>query len=241
MGLTTQKENNALFLTIVGGDLVQKVAEGTQGAVKRVYETPDGGKGEKWEIHHRDLTGYISGIDFRDTDFGEQCNIKITDGVETAVLSIPTESRYFMDFGQKLSNIDFNEQIVLNPYDFTGNNGKQIRGISIQQNGQKVENYFWDKENKKLINGIVSPENNGKDFDKDDWKMYFIRLKKFLKKHIESQIGGIGNFKVQQNTQKTANEVFHETNYEQDKKSAYPEYKKGDIPPEPEEDLGLPF
>lgn len=233
MSLTRTVENNSLFLTIVGGDLVQKVAEGTQGAIKRVYETPDGAKGEKWEIHHRDLTGFISGIDFRDTDFGEQINIKITDGTETAVLSIGTESRYFIDFAQKLSNIDFNEQVILNPYDFVGDSGKQIKGISIVQSGAKVENYFWDKENKKLINGIVEPENKGADYDKDDWKMYFIRLKKFLKKHIESQVKGIGKFEVK--------EEDNQTVYAKDIESGVPEYTAADIPPEPEDDQGLPF
>jgi len=41
--------------------------------------------------------------------------------------------------------------------------------------------------------------------------------------------------------EKTASEVFHETNYDHDKKDVYPEYRQKDIPPEPEEGLDLPF
>jgi len=223
MGLTEKIENNTMYLYIISGKLTQKVTADTPNAILRHYEKKDGSNGEKWELHHKNLTAFISGIEFNESEFGEQCILKMTDGKDTACLTMPTNGRYFIDFARKFSNINLEEKITINPYDFN-NDGKQLTGISIVQNGKKLENYFWDKENKCAINGIVQPENNGDGFDSDDWKMYFIKLKKFLKSYIEGQMGNICDFAVEKEAT---------------------EHSVDDVPPEKQPNIGdfsdLPF
>jgi len=198
MALTQPIETgNVMYLYIIGGTLMQKSEQNAKGAVLRSYETSAGDKGEKWEIHHKSLTGFIEGIEFKDSDFGEQCVVKVTDGKDKAQLNLQTESRYFIDFAQKIANVDMNEPVTFSPFDFTNKEtGKQIRGMSMVQSGKKIESYFYEKEKKKNINGIVEPENGGKGFKKDDWKIYFIQLKKFLVNHVKQQSAGIGKFEV---------------------------------------------
>ena len=63
--------------------------------------------------------------------------------------------------------------------------------------------------------------------------MYFIRLKKFLKKHVESQIQGLGKFEIKE---PEGNQAV----YAKDIESSIPPYSEEDIPPEMEEQ-DLPF
>jgi len=185
MSLTETIENNNLYLSIIGGSLMQKVQPDTQKAIKREYETSDGKKGVKWEIRHKNLTGKIVGLQFLASDFGEQLRVRIENNGESAVVSIALDSRYFTDFGKKISNIDLTQNIVFNSYDFTNKEGKRLQGLSITQNGEKVTNYFWDAEKKEVLHDFPQPEGDKNTFDSDDWKMFFIRVKKFLKTHIE--------------------------------------------------------
>jgi len=182
---TIEKSDN-LYLSIIKGTLMQKVTEETPGAKKRDYETSSGGSGTKWEIHHKNLTGLITNIEFQTSDFGEQCRITILNSEDSAIVSTPTDSRYFTDFAKKISNIDLSKFIVFNPYDFTNKEDKRIQGLSITQNGDKIMNYFWDAEKKKVLNKFPNPDGDGDGFDTDDWKMYFLVVKKFLKKHVQT-------------------------------------------------------
>ena len=47
------------FLRIVGGNIVQEVPEGTEGAKLREYETPSGKTGKKWELNFINWTGKV--------------------------------------------------------------------------------------------------------------------------------------------------------------------------------------
>jgi len=183
MGLETI-ESNKTYLTIVRGTLTQKVDENTPNAKLRKYEKSDGSEGEKWELQYKSVSGVINSLDFKDSDFGEQFVIELKDVDETYSLQFPVDSKYFSDFGKKVSNIHLDMEIVLRPFDFEPE-GKRRTGISIMQEGVKIENYFWDNDNKKVLHGFPVPENKGEGFDNDDWKVYFIDVKKFLKKHVQ--------------------------------------------------------
>ena len=177
-------DSDISYLTIIAGKLSQKVSEQTNWAIKRVYEV-DGKKWEKWELHYKNLSGYITGVELRQTDFGEVCSVLIEQDWEKFSLSIGTDSRYFGDFMKKLPNIDLKKVIYINPYDFPWDNGKQMRWLSITQEWNKIQNYYYDVDKKKNINGF--PEVNKEELEeewKDYWTGYFLGCKKFLKKEL---------------------------------------------------------
>jgi hypothetical protein len=57
----------------------------------------------------------------------------------------------------------------------------------------KVTNYFWDEEGKKPAHGFPIPEGNRDDYTKDDWKIFFLQVRKFLinytRANMEEKIG----------------------------------------------------
>ena len=153
MSLTeTVGNSNAMYLSIVWGSMVQKVNEGTEGARRREYETSDGKKGVKYEIVHKNLTWIISWLEIKDWDFGEQFVLTIASWDDAAKLTMPTDSKYFGSFARVLPNVVLKDPITINPYDFTGDNGKQLRWISVKQDGKKVMDYYYD--GKKNLNGL---------------------------------------------------------------------------------------
>lgn len=176
---------NKIYLNIVNGTIARKVDETTENAKRREYEKPDGSKGVKWEHYYKNVSGKITGLTFKDTPFGEQFIISLKDVDENYDLQFGVDTKYFTDFGKKISNIDLGLDVNLSPFDFEAD-GKRRTGISIKQGETKLTNYFWDAENKVSLHNFPQPEDYGNNYDSDDWKMYFIKVKKFLKNHIEN-------------------------------------------------------
>ena len=175
--------DSKMYLSIIGWTLVQKVEEGSAGAKKREYETSDWNKGVKWEISYKNLTGKITGMTFKDGDFGEQFILQLSDSDNNYQIAMTTDSRYFGDFAKKLPNLELEDEITLNPYDFTSKEGKQMRGLSIVQDWEKVTSAYWD--GKKTLGGMPEVSKaDAKTYTKDDWKIYFMAVKKFLKAEV---------------------------------------------------------
>ena len=185
MGKQPLNNNDFSYLTIVGGKMVEKVEEGTPWAVKREYETSDGNKWVKFELQYKNLDWIIADVEFKDWDFGEQCIIILQDWSNLDKLTLNTDSRYFADFAKKLPNIKLAEKVTINPFDFE-TNWKRLTGLSIKQDWEKIENYYWDGT--KAINGMPEVSKaEAKKYDKDDWKSFFIKVKKFLKQKVKDQ------------------------------------------------------
>jgi hypothetical protein len=103
-----------------------------------------------------------------------------------AILSMNTESRYFQDFAKRVRNIDFNKEVFLSPYDFEPEKDKRLTGVSIKQGGEKIENYYWDPTEKAVCNGFPEPK-DANNYSKDDWKVFFIDVRKFLVNEINNE------------------------------------------------------
>jgi len=187
---TISEDANTLYLSIVGGNMVQKVDEGTPGSKRRDYEVGTWETktvGTKFELHHKNLIGRISGLEFVDGNFGEQFILSLTNGEDNAKIHLNTSSKYFAAFAKKLPNIDLEKDITINSYDFQTKDGKQLTGTDIKQDGEKVEDNYWDGS--KALNGIPEVSKaDAKKFDSDDWKMHFMTVKKFLKKEVEKVV-----------------------------------------------------
>lgn len=170
------------YLYIIGGNICTKVDESTPGARKREFENPTTKvKGYKWEVVYRSWEGIIRSLDFRDTDYGHQLNIEFDD----AVLTLDTESRYFSEFAKKLPCITLSEPVEVAPFDWEPEPNKRSIGMHLIQNGKKAKNFYWDEIENKTCHGIPVPVGDTKAYKSDDWKVFYIGVKKFFIREIE--------------------------------------------------------
>jgi hypothetical protein len=188
-GLNSMPDQNKTYAGVISdGSIRVKVEEGTPKAVRRDYETPKGEKGFKFELVYSSIDGIIVGINFKETDFGDFIDIDI-DCKDSGIvcLGLGLETSFAQDIMKKLPNIDLSKEVRIAPYSMLKENGKSLKGITVYQDGNKLKGFFYDEEAKKNINGFPAIDES-KEYTKDDWKIYFINVKNFLKKYIEENI-----------------------------------------------------
>lgn len=204
MGATQRVRNTVHYYNIINGKFARKVTEDTIGAVKR--QTQDKTTKEikdVYELLYDDIDGFIYNVEFVTNTFRNLAvsswKITVTDvkeGEPVMVIMLPDGSSEAADFLSKLPNVDFEKPVLLSPSIAAKKNkdGKVIenkftRHLWIKQ-GDKYENeigsYFYNTATKSYINGfpvigITNP-------DSDDWKSYFITVKKFLKRFFMENI-----------------------------------------------------
>lgn len=194
MGLVKQDEDKIYLTVLSDGTLRQKVQEGTPGAVKREYELRDGTTGSKWELVFKEVEGYVTDISVRDGEFGQSLYVTITWEDGACTLQLNTSLNFGTDMLKKLPGVDFSKPVRVRPYSFTSQDtGKPVRGISLQQpdedgDWEKVGNFFFDPDTKKTLHGYPEAQGNTKKFSKDDWKIYFLQVKKFLVGYCEQSV-----------------------------------------------------
>lgn len=182
MGL--EKSNSKTFASIVNERPFIRIRtdESNSEAIKREYETSDGKKGIKYELGFDRLTGKITNIQIVSGDYGKQLQITI-DGV---VLSISLSTGFADDILKKLPGVDFEKEASLVPYSFEDEKKRPRKGITVYQGEEKLGNYFYDGENN--LHGFPELPENYKEFDSEDWKVYFIGVSKFLQKYLEKNV-----------------------------------------------------
>lgn len=189
------KENN-LYYTVIKGTFRTRVDEFAEGAVRREYETKDGAMAFKYERILSSLIGYIEEVQFYDSEFGMQCYITLdrNEKGQKPIIQLSMDGREADNFLKKLPNIDLNREVCLRPFNFKGREGDEVRGLDVSQedeNGKfkaKVSNYFWDEEKEETIHGYPRPDGNTDDFSKDDWKIYFLQVRKFLINYTHANV-----------------------------------------------------
>jgi len=194
MGFT--KREKKVFVTILSDATLRiPTTETDPDAVKRTFKTSAGVEMTKYELVEDEYTGFIKEIRFNETDFGTMLNVVFEkeEGINDEIsISMSASGNFGTDLMKKLSNVDFSKEITFAPFSFTSNDtGKEIRGISLKQIGHpenKVPNYFYDVANKVGINGMPVPAGDTKVYTKDDWKIYFMQVKKFLMDHVVENV-----------------------------------------------------
>lgn len=182
------KDTQGRFVTILAdGKMHETVPQGTEGAVLREYETSSGQKGEKWELVYTKLdNAKITNVYFKEGDYGEQVYITFEDeDGQMVTLAQGVASNFGEDILKRLPKINFSEKVSISPYSFE-DNGKQVRGVSFYQHGAKVHNFFWDPTNSVPLHGFPKMEEVSP--SKDDWKIHFINVRKFLVKYAKENI-----------------------------------------------------
>lgn len=153
----------------------------------REYEDSKGNKGTKYEYIYESVSGKITNIAFVDTDFGTLLQVTLSDFPnEDEILSMSTSQPYGEDFMKKLPNINLAEEVTIRPYSFIPDGkDKERRGVTVMQHGNKLTNFFYDVEAKKEVHGFPTPDGDTKSFKGDDWKIYFLQVRKFLTKYTQ--------------------------------------------------------
>ena len=179
-----QSEVRQYLSVLSDGKFHKVVPEGTSGAVVREYEDSKGVKGSKLEMIYDEVIGKITNISFEDGEFGKNLQIEL-DG--DGIVSMSTSGSFGEDFMKKIPAIDLTKNVKLVPYAFEAD-GKSKKGISVYQDDVKINNYYYNTETKENTNGFPIPDGDTAKFDSDDWKMYFMVVRKFLVKQIEQLI-----------------------------------------------------
>ena len=176
--------NNSPYLTIVQGGFVQQVEEGTEGAQRREWKNPKtGATGVKFEIPYNNWSGIIRNIEVVEAKYSSPtrkayiCKIHFDD----AIISLPTEQKYFKDFAKRIFNADLSKEVTLHPYDMETvdqfGNKKRRSGVSVKQGEEKYKNYFYD--GKKTLHDFPEADEDLKDKE-GYWAMYFKEVESFL-------------------------------------------------------------
>jgi len=184
--LTPDKKEGRYIGVLADGKFHESVDEGTEGAVLREYETSKGEKGQKHELVYSKLEGMITDIKFEDGEFGEQILTTFSDGETSVIVALNTSSNFGEDFLKKLPKINFAEKVKLVPYSFEDEHGKNRRGVTVYQNDEKVQSFFFDGE--KSTNGYPAPEGDKEKYDSDDWKVFYIKARKFLVSYAKETV-----------------------------------------------------
>ena len=182
MGL--EKHDRKTYANIIAdGSIRVKTSESDPDAVKREYELKNGTKGVKYELVYDSLSGMIHQIEFYEGEYGKTLQVTVDD----VVLSLSLASNYAEDLMKKLPSIKMSLEVKLVPYSFTDDTGKTKKGVTLSQ-GDKLENYYYDKKNKKNLHKYPEIDGDYSKFDSDDWKAYFIKVRKFLIAETEKLI-----------------------------------------------------
>ncbi len=193
------------YYSIVQGTFRTQVPQDHPEAVRRDWTSADGKtSGTKYERVIRALYGYITDISFADTEYGTQLFVKLDKNTagEEPTIALNIASREAEDLMKKLPNVDFKQEVQLRPYAFDGTEGDEVRGMSVMQPDEfgdfnfKVTNYFYQAPpadapkgtRGKTINGFPTPDGDTDRYSKDDWKIYFLLCRKFLKQFTEDNL-----------------------------------------------------
>ena len=184
MIVENNKKGDKVFLTILAdGKFHEQVEEGREGAVAREYEDENDEKKIKYELVHDSVKGIITSVSVVEGFKGlKNLNIEI----DSEIISTGVKGQYGEDLLKKLPAIDLSKEVTLTPYSFIPKGEDTVKkGLTVYQDGVKVESFYWDKETKTEKNGVPTPVGDTKAFDSDDWTNHFNVVRKFMVKEIE--------------------------------------------------------
>lgn len=224
----SKAREEADFLSLSRGKWIEKATEDTPGATKREKMREGKGTGEYYYcIEFTDVTGTITDIRWKTIEMGDgkkvdRLFIDVTDGPDDhMILTMDMGGSEVANLLGRLGNVDLSKPVRMMPYDMT-KDGKRHRGVAVWQDGEKVMSSFFQEYNEKTKkwtnhHGFPKPTFDTANADTDDWKGYFLTVKKFMKTAVD----GIFRPKVQ---------AIHGIDSE-----VIPE--AADIPDEPSDDL----
>lgn len=182
MGLGSSE--NKIYLQVGYGKLRKKTNTPGEGIVERLNKD-----GEKiYAYEYKFIEGKITGIYYKESkDYGNSFEITIKDD-RLYNVSLKENSRYCQDFLSKLPAINLNKEVRLTPYEMAGDDDKTFRGISVLQDGVKIQNFFIEKDGEERVYKHGFPKPNAKKLSEKQWKIYCIEMQDFLMKYAINEI-----------------------------------------------------
>jgi hypothetical protein len=163
MGRVQKKDSNVIFYSINGdGDLAQRVPEGTPDAEPR--ELKKGPKAgtiihevfiekiqnvllDEFKIENHDEYGSQIKLTLRDMDEGSE---------EVYKINFSLNGKYGSNLIKRIESADLSKVMDLNPYNFISkDDGSKIVGISIVQDGKKIEQNYRKDDGGKGPSGVL--------------------------------------------------------------------------------------
>jgi len=177
MSREKQEEQIEMYRVLASeGSFVKKVDKGTPNSRVRTYTNP---KTETEETVTEDVVkafiGYIRNIELVEQDWGEVLMITLLeDNGKEVNLSFNADSNFGIDIMKKLPNVDPMKLVRLAPYSFESE-GKKLRGVTVEQDAEKIYTFFSEKngDTVKSINGFPEPKGDTSKFTKKNWRDYF--------------------------------------------------------------------
>jgi hypothetical protein len=132
------------YLKISDGKISVKVSEGAENAVKCTNKE---GTKTWYERRYPSFTGKIVGVRKRETDWGFDLCIDISDAGESYELQMPWSSGYSSGFFLAMPNIEFSDEVTFSPWMKIVEDKKKT-SLFIHNKGEKESaKWFWTKDN----------------------------------------------------------------------------------------------
>jgi len=164
-----------IFLSIADGKLVRSYKEPNERTTTRVNKNARQVHEERFDA----LTGFITGVEKRENDYGIFIEIKMQDGDDNYQISTQFSGRYSSSFLKALPNINIAEKVRFSPWSMVDKNdpSKKVTGITLYQNdgnGWVKVAPFYTKEDPKGLPQMVKARIKGKDVWDDTDMMDFL-------------------------------------------------------------------
>jgi len=167
MGLN-QSQSKGVFLSITNGKLVRQFPSATEKSVSRVNKM---GR-EVHEEFYDSLTGYLTDIKTKESEYGKSWVLVIKDNDGSYNLDMKYSSGYSTSFLKAIPNADLTQLITLSPKLIVDGDKKQSV-LFISQNGKGLKHY-WTKDTPRDLPPMVKVKVRGVDTWDDTERMDYL-------------------------------------------------------------------
>ena len=167
MGLN-QSQSKGVFLSITNGKLVRQFPVQTEKSVSRVNKM---GR-EVHEEFYDSLTGYLTDIKTKESEYGKSWVLVIKDNDGSYNLDMKYSSGYSTSFLKAIPNADLTQLITLSPKLIVDGDKKQSV-LFISQNGKGLKHY-WTKDTPRDLPPMKKVKVRGVDTWDDTERMDYL-------------------------------------------------------------------
>jgi hypothetical protein len=167
MGLN-QSQSKGVFLSITNGKLVRQFPSATEKSVSRVNKM---GR-EVYEEFYDSLTGYLTDIKTKESEYGKSWVLVIKDNDGSYNLEMKYSSGYATSFLKAIPNADLSQLITLSPKLIVDGDKKQSV-LFISQNGKGLKHY-WTKDTPRDLPPMKKVKVRGVDTWDDTERMDYL-------------------------------------------------------------------
>jgi len=189
------QSSNHIYLHVISGRIHQRVPSSTEKAVERTLKD---GK-VVHELIYTFVEGLLSNIELNEGDYGKQWIFHIEDGKESYALQVSEASGYGDDLLTKIPALEKNNTYRFIPYEYTKKDKKRT-GVKIQK-GDDIITSCYHKFTQEQDGWKVEttdpnyPKPEKDKMDSEEWKIYFMRVRKYLREKALGYLSSWDGFK----------------------------------------------